>query len=303
MHEQDPPDTAHGSFTRAFLQALPEALRSEASVPPGLTATLVDVIASAREAWPDFEVEPIVFCRFLAERIEPGDPLTTALERLHGDDLYLGCACAAGDAQALRTFEATQLGAVDPALAAAKVDPTVAEEVKQRVRDRLFVGADGEGKIGSYRGRGSLRSWVRAAAIREAISMSRRRAREVPLGDALVEAVMPSSHTPERDYLETLYRAEFKQAFAAAMASLTDRQRTLLRYKYGDDASIDDIAAVYDVHRATAARWLAGIREQLHTATFEHLAVRLNLELEAVGSVVAMIRSRLDASISAYMRD
>ncbi len=296
------PGSAPDSFTRAFVQALPGPLRAAASVDLRLTEKLAALVASARQAWPAIQVPPAVFCTALAERIDPSSSIAAALDQLHGDDLYLSCACAAGDAAALRAFERAQLGTIDAALAAAKMDATVAEEVKQRLRDRLFVGKDGGGKISTYRAGGSLRSWVRAAAIREAISMTRRRTREVPLGEALVDAVMPSSATPEQEYVKALYRTEFKLAFEAAMTTLDDRQRTLLRYKFLDNASIDDIAAVYTVHRATAARWLGRIREQLHTATFEHLAQKLNLEIDAVDSVVALIRSQLDASISAYVR-
>lgn len=65
---------------------------------------------------------------------------------------------------------------------------------------------------------------------------------------------------------------------------------------------IDEIAGIYRVHRATAARWLARIRERLYTGTRTELMQRLAVDPREFDSVMRLIRSRLDASISAGLR-
>ena len=75
--------------------------------------------------------------------------------------------------------------------------------------------------------------------------------------------------------IELRHRAEFRRAFNDAAAQLTDRERTLLRYRFYDGLSIDEICVLYRVHGATIARWLAAIREDLFEATRARLIRRL----------------------------
>lgn len=52
-----------------------------------------------------------------------------------------------------------------------------------------------------------------------------------------------------------------KHAIEDAAAELAPRDRALLRLHLVERASIDDIAALYRVHRATVARWIQSARE------------------------------------------
>jgi RNA polymerase sigma-70 factor (ECF subfamily) len=98
------------------------------------------------------------------------------------------------------------------------------------------------------------------------------------------------------------YRDEFRIAFGEAAAQLTDRERTLLRYRFVDDLSIDEIGALYRVHRATVARWIAAIRESLFEGTRTRLMARLELDEPEVDSVLRLIDSQLDVSTNAILR-
>src|SRR5262249_51360296 len=57
---------------------------------------------------------------------------------LHAEDLYLACACAAGNAAALAAFDARYLGQVKVFLGRMKPPPALVEEVKQALRVRLL---------------------------------------------------------------------------------------------------------------------------------------------------------------------
>jgi RNA polymerase sigma-70 factor (ECF subfamily) len=102
--------------------------------------------------------------------------------------------------------------------------------------------------------------------------------------------------------LKQRYRDEFRGAFTDAAAQLTDRERTLLRYRFLDDLSIDEIGVLYRVHRTTVARWIAAIRESLFEATRAKLMQQLQITDSDVDSVLRLIDSQLDISISAVMR-
>jgi RNA polymerase sigma-70 factor (ECF subfamily) len=94
------------------------------------------------------------------------------------------------------------------------------------------------------------------------------------------------------------HRALFKESFAAAVAALSPRERTLLRQHLLDGLTVDALAPLYRVHRATAARWLAAVREKVLQATRAELAVRAGLRGEALTGLLSAIRSRLDLSLS-----
>jgi RNA polymerase sigma-70 factor (ECF subfamily) len=103
---------------------------------------------------------------------------------------------------------------------------------------------------------------------------------------------------PELEGLKRKYREEFKLAFHAALAKLTDRERNLLRYELVGNLSIDEIAKLYDVHRATLARWRAAAREKLFVETERSLRTALGIGATDFRSIVRWIDSELDVSLS-----
>lgn len=263
------------------------------------TEGLEAILSRARAAWPTVDVADATFCAWLEDRSEPE---ASGRGRLHTDDLYLACACASGASEAIAAFDEHFMPGIEAALAGVKLDRAATEEVKQRLRDKLLVGRDGHGKIATYRGRGPLRSWLRAAAVREALTMARQSSKDVPMTGALLDAAVAGPEDPELAYVRDQYRLEFKRAFEQAMGTLSDRQLTILRYKFVDQATVDEIAAVYNVHRATPSRWLGEIRAHLRAETCARLSNELGLDKEAVDGLLRLVASQLDASISAYLQ-
>lgn len=102
--------------------------------------------------------------------------------------------------------------------------------------------------------------------------------------------------------LRMRFRGEFRAAFGEALRSLSDKDRVILRHHLLDRLSIDRIGQLYDVHRSTAARWLANIREQIHERTQEEFRVRLGLEPADFESLMAMVLSQLSYSIGRELR-
>jgi RNA polymerase sigma-70 factor, ECF subfamily len=107
---------------------------------------------------------------------------------------------------------------------------------------------------------------------------------------------------PELARLRAHYGDQFKQAFGDAFASLSKRDRTILRHRFADGLDIDAIGAIYGVHRSTAARWLHQIRVRLREETFANLAALLAVSIDELSSVLRFIGSELDAGISMALR-
>jgi RNA polymerase sigma-70 factor, ECF subfamily len=265
-----------------------------------LAPLLEALLSEAHGAWPGVTLPDEEFVVYVAERLPaepPGLSGQDALRRLCTRDLYLALACLRGDGAALAAFEAHCLDSVDGALGRLSAAGDVITEVKQRLRRSLLV-ADGQPPaIAQFSGRGNLRAWVRVIAVREALALMRQARKDSPLEDALLAQRLMPADDPELSYLKNVYRQEFKSAFAASMAALGDRARTLLRQQLIDGLSIDELGALYHVHRATAARWLESARRQLVEDTLAALRSRLQVQPDELDSILRLIRSQLDVSV------
>ena len=217
------------------------------------------------------------------------------LEPARVEDLELAAACAAGDEAAIARFEATYFGEIDACAARLRIPHELAAEARANLRKLLFVGPPPA--TASYAGRGDLRGWVRVIATRELIRLAKAARREVPVDDDLLVETLAPAADPELAYMRELYRAAFRSAFQTALAALSPRDRNLLRMNLVDDLSIDQIGAVYGVHRATAARWLTAIRDQIASATRKALAQQAGIQADEITSILRLVRSRLDASL------
>ena len=97
--------------------------------------------------------------------------------------------------------------------------------------------------------------------------------------------------------LDETERRVYREAFAAALATLTPRDRNLLRQQYIYGASIDQLGALYGVHRATVARWVAQIRDTLLRRTRHHIGEALRLTGDDLDSAMGRIGDHLDYSL------
>jgi RNA polymerase sigma-70 factor, ECF subfamily len=281
-----------------FLAAVPAEARERYEPRARLEATLRDMATSGAAAWP---VRPPIdaFVRHLAERAASLDELAA----LSGDGLWLACACAIGDQGALRVFDDAFRADVARVLGRMGVSAML-EEVAAGVLAALFVGTPPG--IAGYRGSGELRAWVRVVAVREAYRILREQRRTeqhevVESDEGRLERAL-GARDPEVDRLKVAYRAQFKQAFQLAFGDLPARDRTLLRYHLLDGLKLEQIGLVYDVSRATAARWLAQARTTLLDLTRRRMSAALDFSGNELDSVMHLIQSELDVSITRLLR-
>jgi RNA polymerase sigma-70 factor (ECF subfamily) len=164
----------------------------------------------------------------------------------------------------------------------------------------LVAKAGGHPKLDQYAAGGRLRGLVQVVAVREAISLLRKHKR-APHDDDLTALASPE-HDPELRYLAAQYRAAFSQAFEAAVRKLTSRERNFLRLQSQAGMNVEQIAAMYNVHRATATRWLTKIREQLLAETQRGLAAELAISTRELESVMRLIQDNLDISVQRMLQ-
>lgn len=294
------------SLVGPFLDAAPVALRPAFESIADLDRRLWAMVAEGRAAWPGIAIDATAVVEFVARRAT-ADLAEAALEGLRPADLYLACACALRLPGAIAVFDRDYMREVDVALTRMRIGPPRLLDVKQLVRQRLFVGGGtaaqpSPGKIVEYGGRGDLRRWVRSVAVRTCLNELRKGKRELLIDDdQLIAQHAIATDDPEVEYMKRTYAHEFRVAFEDALRQLGAREQTLLRYHHVDGLNIDEIGAIYRIHRVTAFRWLEKAKELLVRSTLETLRDRLKLPGNELDSVLRMIRSQIHLSLVRHL--
>ena len=268
------------------------------------SAAVAEAFAAAQAAWPALAVPLEAFAAGVARAVPEAS--ARAVAGLHAADLYLALACAQGEQAALAAFDRDLTGVIERAATASGATPAEAAELVQIVRVRLLVGKTAAAPapaIATFSGKASLASWVKVVATREAARLLARDRRQEPLEDEVLAKEIASGDDPQLEHLKRTYREEFRAAFAAAVEALTDRERLVLRQYTLDGLGIDQLAQLHHIHRATAARWVAAARRAVVEGTRRALIARLRVPPDELDSILRLIRSQLDVSLPAALRD
>jgi RNA polymerase sigma-70 factor, ECF subfamily len=257
-----------------------------------LAETLEAMHRLGREAWPTVELSADDFARHLATLA--GHSLTVAwLSGRPAADLYLACACTRRQPAALAAFDDHCLSHVKSFLTAMRPDAAFVDECRQLLREKLFVGATP--KIAEYTGRGTLIGWLRVVTVRTALNAKRRRTESLDGAPGVPRAGCEQAIRP--DYLNDRYREAVKAAIEGSFAVLSSEQRNLLRLHFLDGLTLHQLATLFQVHRATVARWIAQIRERVVEGTRVHLQQQLALKTAELDSMMRLVDSRLELSM------
>jgi RNA polymerase sigma-70 factor (ECF subfamily) len=250
-------------------------------------------LAEAARAWPGVEVARERFLRALTAAL---DGRGMARDSIHTSDLYLALGCLAQDAEALTALERVVLVAVRPAIARACGREADVDDAVQATREKLLVGE--HPKLAQYLGRGALVGWVRVVGVREALEAKRKTRREVADGDeALVDREGAGAQSLELRVLRDLHGPAFREAVQQALRTLDAEERTLLRMHVRDGLSIDRIAPMLGIHRATAARRLERARQRTLENVRAFLREKHGMSDSAAQSLCLALATEVDVSI------
>src|SRR6185369_13258935 len=212
-------------------------------------------------------------------------------------DLYLCCACAEAQPEALRLFESEGSGVAKAAIARIDRSADFGDDTLQEVWDRLLLGA--EPKVKLYSGRGPFKAWVRVAATRVALDRQRARNRLAGHHIELTDRLAAPSGNPEARLLKARFGEAFHAALRDAVARLSRQERNVLRMHVAGHCSIDEIGRAYSVHRATAARWLERTRTSIYEEVRQELCVkRAQLTPSEFKSLATIMGAELELSLS-----
>jgi RNA polymerase sigma-70 factor (ECF subfamily) len=259
----------------------------------GFEQLLRQAYAEGQQAWPPVKLSFEAFSEHVRRAV--GTAPDWEWSR-HAADLYLCCACARGEREATRLLDTQILPRAAKAIARIDSDPHFVDEAVQILRHKLFVGQNA--KISVYSGRGSLTAWLRVTATRVALdglrAQSAQRAQQADLQDRMAQP----SVNPLNDLLKSRYAEAFQEALRAAIRDLSVRDRSLLRLRLVGHCGIDQLGQMYQVHRATAARWLKAAHTRVFDSVREQLRTRFQLSDDEFDQMALDMQSRLELSLS-----
>ncbi len=259
------------------------------------TETLRGLWRAGAERWPTIRLG---FDAFAAHVAAVSAEITPAL---HGDGLYLAAACHRGDRHAITLFVRHHLGDIHAVIRRMNLGEQ-AEEITQGLLHALFV-ADGQRApfIANYAGRGALQSWLKMVAVREAyrvVRELRRQGRREVLSDALLADRAIDDGDPAVRYAKSRYHEAFKTSFQEAFGELPQRDRQVLRYCYLDGLNLEQVAAIYNISRATAGRWRLDAQQRVLRGVRQRMQAALNMSHNDFESLMNIVKSGLDLSIA-----
>ncbi|MBV1862009.1 MAG: sigma-70 family RNA polymerase sigma factor [Nannocystaceae bacterium] len=250
-------------------------------------------IGLALERGPDPAVSVEDVLRFIEQ--SPLTPERLKSERL--DDIVLALSCARGSETAADRFVA-DFGQMIRAVANRSLEATERDEYHQSVLMHLLVDrADKPAGVALYRGRGSLRAFVRVTASRLAIDL--RRARGVEPKVLELRAEMAQQLDPET----VVESAELKELVVAALGhalrNLKPGERRALRMRYVLGLSVARTAEALGIHEISVSRLVSRVRAQVLEQVQTELARGTN-RLDQ--GVLAALAESLDFSVARWLQ-
>lgn len=178
-------------------------------------------------------------------------------------------------------------------------------ELAQRVRTRLLVAAKGQtARLSTYDGRGRLKSWLWTATKLELLQATR------GLGQAPAEDIdemaglASAGRSPEGNARSAKDSRLVSRALRDALEVLEARERTLLRMRFVDGVSTEELGRMFQVHRTTAQRWIETAQAKIMAAMRAKLEQQARLARGEVDSLVGEVAASISLRLSqALVRD
>lgn len=270
-------------------------------VDPATVGPVADeLLGRAATAFPQTDL--VAFAADLARHATATPDPLGYLRTVRAEDVALASACATGAGWALAQFEQLYFREIDRAYARVKRSAVDPQDFTQRMRERLFVAtAERRPRIADYAGQGDLRTWFRVAVTRTLTTEAMRPRRDVPSDDGEMGEIVSPGNDPELELLRRKYTDEFRAAFRRSLDAMESRDKDILRRVVVERLGIDALATVYDVHRATAARWVQRAKEGLVRGVKRDLEKNLRVPGNELESILRLVASEVDVSVRALL--
>jgi RNA polymerase sigma-70 factor len=265
---------------------IPGTERSEAEFHDNLAACAseIDAIyADCANAYPDFQVSAADFRealvgaigKYLLSLAAPGAaPSAEQIRRFIGGlqsrDLYLALACAEGNEHAWWEFDRLYRSFIERwarhlIRSGSEADDVIDSVYADLFGTRLVQGAR-QSKFVTYKGRGTLRGWLRTVMLHTVVDLYRGKKDEISLEDWTetgdeTTGRLSSAVTGGTEELMLVgvvrerYQSATTQALDESLAALDDHETLLLLYYHVDGLKLREIARIVEQPQSPIRRW------------------------------------------------
>lgn len=199
------------------------------------------------------------------------EDVRTFLGQLNAQDLCFALACAQGEDAAWDDFMKEYRPFLQSVSRQLTNNDTAAEDLVALAWTELYGLREAEGKriskFSAYSGRGSLKGWLRAVLFQLSVDRHRRQGRYVQTEEEkeferLTPPVLPSVN----EQVEERYQKATETALVKALKELEPKMKLMLSYYYYDNLTLKQIGQLFQVHEATASRWLQRAQQDVRQA-------------------------------------
>jgi RNA polymerase sigma-70 factor len=141
---------------------------------------------------------------------------------------------------------------------------------------------------------------VRVSLARQVVSIKRLRQHAFELDEDTAQQL--GAIDPELAMVRRRYGQVFRTAFHDAFAELSAEQRNILALHFVDGLTLDRVAPVFRISRATARRRLLEAKSTLLDAFLTLVGARLEATPAEIQSLLAIVRSTLYGSLARLLR-
>lgn len=196
------------------------------------------------------------------------------LKRLFTSDLYLATGCLSESSAAWRRFDVLYhrraFNIAFNILRSGDIARDLADELPALL---LLPTGNGQSRLSSYEGRGSLSSWLAIVIRNAAVKMSNRKSNVVGDLDAASGLADPRIDPEQRLQVEQL-SALVTEAFKEASRVLTNHERVVLTLRYVHEVSFTQIARANRMRPSSITRKIERIHTKLRKGMVAHLSER-----------------------------
>jgi RNA polymerase sigma-70 factor (ECF subfamily) len=202
----------------------------------------------------------------------------------------LVAAVLSGAREAVQIFESAYLAPLRASLSPRWSNDEL-DDALQALRERLLVGP--KPQLRTWPGRDPLTRWLRLCALREVMTQTRSK-------PSLPSAPAVSSGLTD---LPQLHRAALERALEVAVKSLEPWQRGILKLHLLENVSVDSIAILHGVSRATMTRWLSAARTELAQLLRAEGKAQLDVGDSTLDSLARPLLAQLEVSLAGLLKE
>ena len=167
----------------------------------------------------------------------------------------------------------------------------------------FFHDRSGRSRIGSYDGRGSLRTWLAIVIKHQVINQRQLKSSDpVPLDSLRNTPSARAASELEAALLRSKYREAVADSFKAAAEQLNERERLVLVLRLEDEMAAIEIARLLGVHPSQITRTVKQAQVKFRTTVLERLGTHHHLGRESIEECLTEICGSRDVSVVSCLR-